>query len=130
MGDGADSRAAAAVVDAFVEAYNAKDLAALERLLDAGVELVHYGRDISASGRDGVLALFRRSAEGAFPDRRFGERRRLLADGEQVVVEHVWEATATADVPGMAQAGEAVRMDLCTVFTVRDGRIHAYDEYG
>jgi limonene-1,2-epoxide hydrolase len=120
----------AAVVDALIEAYNGKDFEALSRLLGDSVRLVHYGRNIDVTGRAEVLAMFERSAEGAFPDRRFHSRRRRIVDGEHVVIEQVWEANATMDVPNMANAGDAVRMDLCTVFTVRDGRIVAYDEYG
>jgi predicted ester cyclase len=121
---------AAAVVDAFIEAYNAKNLEALSSLFAEAVRLVHYGRDIDLTGRADVLGMFERSAHGAFPDRRFHSRRRRTVEGEHVVIEQVWEATATTDVPNMARAGEAVRMDLCTVFTVSDGRIVAYDEYG
>ena len=120
----------AAVVDALIEAYNGKDFEALSRLLGDSVRLVHYGRNIGVTGRAEVLAMFERSAEGAFPDRRFHSRRRRIVDGDHVVIEQVWEAKATIDVPDMARAGEAVRMDLCTVFTVRDGRVVAYDEYG
>ena len=118
------------VVDAFIEAYNAKDFEALSRFLGESVHLVHYGRDIDITGRGEVMAMFERSAEGAFPDRRFHSRRRRIVDGDHVVIEQVWEARATMDVPSMASAGDAVRMDLCTVFTVRDGQIVAYDEYG
>jgi len=118
------------VVEAFIDAYNSLDLTKLEALLDADVRLVHYGRGIAAEGREAVLALFARSADGPFPDRRFVPPRARLVDGDRVAVEHVWEATARADVPGMATAGEAVRMELCTIFTVRGDRIVAYDEYG
>ena len=120
----------ARVAAAFLDAYNTLDLAALEAVLDPEVRLVHYGRGIAAEGRDAVLALFARSADGPFPDRRFEPARARLVDGGRVAVEHVWAATAQADVPGMARAGEAVRMELCTIFTVRDGLIVAYDEYG
>jgi limonene-1,2-epoxide hydrolase len=120
----------AAVVDAFIEAYNARDFEALSRLLGESIRLVHYGRNIDVTGRAEVRAMFERSAEGAFPDRRFHSRRRRIVDGDHVVIEQVWEATASIDVPNMAHAGEAVRMDLCTIFTVRDSRIVAYDEYG
>ena len=117
------------VVDAFLQAYNSFDLVKLEDLMDPRIRLVHYGRGIEADGRDAVLALFAGSAEGPFPGRRFLPARARLVDGDRVAVD-VWEATAQADVPGMARAGETVEMELCTIFTVRDGRIVAYDEYG
>ena len=118
------------VVETFLAAYNNKDLDQITRLLADEIHMVHYGRDIDISGADQVLTLLTRSAEGAFPDRRFHSRRRRLVDGDHVIVEQAWSATAEVDVPGYARAGESVAMDLCTIFTVTAGRIVEYVEYG
>jgi ketosteroid isomerase-like protein len=118
------------VVDTFLTAYNGKDLERIAALLADGIHMVHYGRDIDIQGAEGVLALLARSAEGAFPDRSFHSPRRRLVDGQHVIVEHAWSATAEVDVPGYANAGEKAAMDLCTIFTVKDGRIVEYVEYG
>jgi ketosteroid isomerase-like protein len=118
------------VVDAFLEAYNAKDLDTVSSLLGPDIRMVHYGRDIDVLGRDEVVAHLSRSAQGVFPDRVFQPRRRQFVDGRHVVIEHTWAATATADVPQFARAGEAVNMELCTIFTIDDGQIVEYVEYG
>lgn len=121
---------AGVVVDTFLAAYNEKDLRRIAPILDADVRMVHYGRNVDVKGAGSVLEMLERSAEGAFPDRRFHPPRRRLVAGPHVVVEHAWSATAQVDVPGFASAGEAVAMDLCTIFTVHDGLIADYAEYG
>jgi ketosteroid isomerase-like protein len=121
-----------AVAEAFLGAYNEKDFDVLGELFAEDVDLVHYNRPVAASGREAVLAMFRASAapEGSFPDRRFLPPRRRIAAGEHVLLEHVWEATARQDVPGMGRKGERVRIELATILTVADGRITLYEEYG
>jgi predicted ester cyclase len=127
---GTEAKVARGIVDTFLGAYNDKDLERISPLLDEQIHMVHYGRNVDVRGAQGVLALLARSAEGAFPDRRFHPPRRRLLDGPHVVVEHSWSATAQVDVPGFASAGEAVAMDLCTIFTLRNERIVGYAEYG
>ncbi len=121
---------AGATVDRFLAAYNAKDLATIADLLREDVSMVHFGRGVEAHGRDEVLARLAQSATGTFPDRRFGPARRRHVAGSHVIVEHDWEATATTDAPGFAAAGERVTLELCTIFTLRDGLIAEYTEYG
>lgn len=119
-----------ATVDRFLAAYNAKDLATIADLLHDDVSMVHFGRGVEAHGPDEVIARLAQSATGTFPDRRFSPARRRHVAGCHVIVEHDWEATATTDAPGFAAAGERVTLELCTIFTLRDGRIAEYTEYG
>ncbi len=118
------------VVQRFLAAYNAKDLTTVAGLLHEDVHVVHYGTDFDVRGRDAVVERFAQNASGAFAERRFCPPRRRLLAGEHVIVEHVWEATASTDVPGRAAAGERVTMELCTIFLVQDGVIVEYAEYG
>jgi steroid delta-isomerase-like uncharacterized protein len=117
------------LVDRFLRAYNDKDISAIDDLLGEDVHMVH-GERVDLRGRASVMRLLRDSADGAFPDRRFEGERRRLVDGGRVAVEHTWVATAARDVPGLATQGEAIRMELCTIFAVEDGRIVDYAEYG
>ena len=120
---------ATGVFDAFVEAYNAKDFAKLGELIADDVYVVHHNRGVDAKSKKELFGLF--SAFGvAFPDRRFHNERRRVVDGDTVVVQHTWGGTAAADVPGFADAGGVVQLDLCTVFTVRHGRLAEYHDYG
>jgi steroid delta-isomerase-like uncharacterized protein len=120
---------AAAVFDAFVEAYNAKDFDRLGELIADDVVVVHHNRGVEAKGKPELLGLFE-AYGAAFPDRRFGNEQRRVADGDTVVVQQTWGGTAAADVPGWAEAGGTVSLDLCTVFTVRQGRLVEYHDYG
>lgn len=125
-----EERQAEHVVDRFIAAYNAKDVATIAALLGEDIHMVHREANVDIRGRSAVLAMLRRSAEGAFTDRRFHSERRRLIDGPVVAVEQMWGGTAAHDVPGMAAQGERVTMELCTLFTVEDGRIVDYTEYG
>jgi hypothetical protein len=44
--------------------------------------------------------------------------------------EQMWGGTLTADIPGFGTAGESISVRLSTVFTVRDGKIVEYYDYG
>ena len=124
-----DVTTATAVFDAFVDAYNAKDFTRLGALISDDVYVIHHNRGVESKGRQDLLALFE-AYGAAFPDRRFSNERGRVAEGETVVVQHTWGGTAAADVPGWAEAGGTVSLDLCTVFTVRQGRLVEYHDYG
>lgn len=118
-----------AVVDAFVEAYNAKDFDRLEGIVAEDVYVLHHNRGAEANNRKELFGLFE-AFGSAFPDRAFSNRRSVNVDGSTAVVQHTWGGTAAGDVPGFAAAGEKVSLDLCTVVTVRDGQIAEYHDYG
>jgi len=118
-----------AVVTRFLDAYNAGDEATMLELCHEKVHVLHHNRGVEVTGRDAfgeLLAAFK----GAFPDKRFVDRRGLYRDGASVIVEHTWTGTAVADVPGFAANGETARLDLCTRYTVADGQIVEYHDYG
>lgn len=108
--------APADVVAAFLAAYNARDIDACAELFADDVHLVHHGRDVDVAGRDAVIEMFRGSVESR-PERRFTPPTRITSNGDAVIVEHAWD-------------GGDVQMELVTIFTVDDGRITLYTEYG
>lgn len=120
---------AAAIANAFVEAYNAGDDEAMLALCAPDIHVIHHNRGVEVSGREAFGALLG-SFKDAFPDKRFVDRRAEHSDGETAIIAHTWTGTAVADVPGFAAAGEVARMDLCTLYTVRDGLIADYHDYG
>ena len=120
---------ASAIFDAFVEAYNSKDFPRLGEVIADDVRVVHHNRGVEAKGKQELMGLFE-AYGAAFPDRRFSNERNRVAEGDTVVVQHTWGGTAAADVPGWAEAGGTVSLDLCTVFTVRQGRLTEYHDYG
>jgi ketosteroid isomerase-like protein len=98
--------------------------------VDENIEVVHHNRGVEISGRDNFGALLG-AFKGAFPDKRFENRRAEHSDGDTAIIAHTWTGTAAAPVPGFAEnAGDVARLDLCTIYTVRDGLIVAYHDYG
>jgi steroid delta-isomerase-like uncharacterized protein len=120
---------ALSIANQFVESYNAGDDEAMLGLCAYDIAVVHHNREIVVTGREafaGLLGAFK----AAFPDKRFVDRRTALADGDTAIICHTWTGTATADVPGFAAAGEVARLELATFYTVRDGLIVEYHDYG
>ncbi|MGH3470071.1 MAG: nuclear transport factor 2 family protein [Thermocrispum sp.] len=119
----------ATVVDQFVDAYNSGDNDKLLALCHEQIHVIHHNREVTVDGREAFGELIGNFG-AAFPDKHFENRRAKYADGENVLVEHTWAATAAADVPGWAETGEGVKLDLCTRYTVRDGLVVEYHDYG
>jgi steroid delta-isomerase-like uncharacterized protein len=123
------TRTPAETVNAYIDAYNAHDDEALLRVCSEDVYVTHHNRDLLARGKSEfrqMLGKFR----GLMPNKRFANRRGFYVDGNSVVVEHTWYGTSLEDAPGFARANEAAAVDLCTCFTVRDGLVVAYHDYG
>ncbi|GAA0970694.1 hypothetical protein GCM10009555_020020 [Acrocarpospora macrocephala] len=118
-----------AVANAYVECYNSDDLATMKTLMSEDVEVTHHNRGVHRVGRDIVFAG-KEGAAAVIPDKHFRDRRRIVAFDDVVLIEHTWAATAKADMPGFAKAGESIELELCTVMTIRDGEIVKYDDYG
>lgn len=120
----------AAVVEAYLDAYNRQEIERIEALLAPDLRMRHHNRGFDLRGAEALLDGLMQF-EGIAPDRRYHSRRRLLVCDEQVVVEHCWEATFLVDAEAFeVKAGETVALDVCSVFTVRDGLIAEYDDYG
>lgn len=121
---------ATAIADAFIDAYNAGDDDELLMLCAEDIQVVHHNRELNLTGREAfgnMLDL----VSMLFPDKRFGPRRVIHADDERAVIVHTWTGTAEAPVPGLAtKAGDAVSVDICSIYTVRDGLVVGYHDYG
>lgn len=64
----------------------------------------------------------------AFPDLGI-EITHAHAAGDTVVLEYVAAGTHRGDLMGIAPTGRKVRMLVCTVYEIRDGKIYAEREY-
>lgn len=126
----ARTSAAVPVVEKFIEAYNNGDVAAILEVTAPDLQVEHHNRGVKVDSAQAFADLLA-SFAGAFPDKHFENRRALhVVDDNTVLVEQTWVATAIADVPGWAQTGETVRLDLCTRFTVDKGVVTEYHDYG
>lgn len=120
---------AASIVEQFGSLYNAGDVEGMLALCADDITVIHHNRDIEVHGKEALAGLFNSFAQ-AFPDKRFLEPTAVITDGTNVVVEHTWTGTAAADVPGFANSGEVAKMDLSTRYTVKDGVIVEYHDFG
>jgi len=117
------------VANRWIAAYNAKDFDTIRSLCADDIHMEHHNRDVVVNGPDAVIALMDQF-DGLVPDRRFHSTRRQFTDGERVVTEQTWEATPTVDIPGFAKEGEIIKLELSCIWTIRDGQIAEYDDYG
>ena len=121
----------AAVVERYVEAYNAQDWAALEEVFAPDLHFEHVGRGFSFDTSAELIATLKTFAAEYLPDRSFGEATRRSVDGSTVYREHLWSGTLATDLEGFGKAGDRIADRLCAVFTVNgDGRIAEYLDYG
>jgi ketosteroid isomerase-like protein len=117
-------------VTRYIEAYNAGDDEGVLSVCDEAIWVIHHNRpEFGAKGRAALREVLRKS-KGSLADKHFTDRRGLYVNGDTVIVEHTCKGKAMADIPGIAQRGDTVALDLCTRFTVRDGLIVEYHDYG
>lgn len=117
------------VANRWIEAYNATDYDTLESLMDDNLHMVHHNRNVDLTGPEAALAIMRQF-DDLLAVKRFHSTRRQFTDGERVVTEQTWEATAVTDIPGFVGKDETINLELCCVWTVRDGKVVEYDDYG
>ena len=117
------------VANRWIAAYNAKDFTTLKSLMTDDIHIEHHNRGVKIDGPDTMLAIMNQFGE-LLPDRRFHSIRKQFSDGNHVVTELTWEGTPTADIEGFGKKGETVRLELACVWTLRDGQICDYHDYG
>ncbi|MDA0823981.1 MAG: nuclear transport factor 2 family protein [Proteobacteria bacterium] len=117
------------VANRWIDAYNNKDFATLRSMMTGDIHIEHHNRGVVLDGPDAMIDVMTQFA-GLLPDRRFHSLRRQFVSGENVVTELTWEANATTDIEGFAKAGETIRLELACVWTVRNGQVADYHDYG
>ena len=118
-----------AVANRWIAAYNGKDFDTLAMLMAPDIHVEHHNRGALLSGAETMLTVMRQFAT-LLPDRRFHSLRRQFVAGDTVVSELIWEGTPTDDVEGFAKKGETVKLELACIWTIRDGRMADYHDYG
>jgi steroid delta-isomerase-like uncharacterized protein len=117
------------VANRWIAAYNAKDFGTLRSMMTKDIHVEHHNRGVSLDGADALLTIMTQF-EGLLPDRRFHSVRRQFVAGDVVVTELTWEAMPTVDIEGFAKKGENIKLDLACLWTVRNGQIADYHDYG
>lgn len=118
------------VANRWIEAYNTQDYATIRELCAPDIKMTHHNRDFSVVGADAIVGSME-EFEQVGPDKRFTEPRTQYVAGDTVITQQVWTFTATIDVPVFeAKAGEVTALDLACIWTVRDGQVVEYHDYG
>ncbi|TFC75862.1 nuclear transport factor 2 family protein [Cryobacterium sp. TMS1-20-1] len=116
------------VVDDYIDAYNAFDVDRIGRLLADDIYLTHKNRGFLTEGKDPVIELYR-GTPSVIPDRALVDRTMVTTDGTRVIVQHTFTGTPTVDLT-FGPAGEKFSIFLATVFTIEDGKVTKYEDYG
>jgi hypothetical protein len=120
----------AALVEEAVDAYNAKDFDRYEKYFAEDLRFCHHNRGFGFDDRAALLETLRTFANDLMPDRRMGAATRLVQAGNVVVREQPWGGTTAVDVPGIADKGETVAWDLCSVYVFDGDKVSEYHDYG
>jgi predicted ester cyclase len=120
-----------AVVRAFVEAWNTRDLDGFDELMAEDARLTVGGATVSCSP-GGTRAIAEHWLAG-FPDYRF-ELVDLIAEGDKVAARMPFSGTHIGPVLDLAPTGRRVQVGEIVVFRVGGGRIveawEEWDHYG
>ena len=117
------------IANRWIAAYNAKDFDTLSSLMTTDIHVEHHNRGALVDGAENLLAMMRQFSS-LLPNRRFHSISRQFASGDTVVTELTWEGTSTADIEGFAKNGETVKLELACLWTLRDGCVADYHDYG
>lgn len=119
-----------AVANRWIEAYNTQDYDTIRALCAPDIRMTHHNRDFAVVGPDPIVESMV-AFEQVGPDKRFTEPRTQYVAGDTVITQQVWTFTAAVDVPVFdAKAGEVTALDLACIWTVRDGKVVEYHDYG
>ena len=111
------------IVEAYIDAYNRKDVAALLACVTENVvfeNVSNAGQSLRVEGRE-ALAQLATQAAAAF-DQRKQTIRTALVDGNNVALEIDWLGTPAFDL-GPMKAGVEVTMRGASFLTIVDGKL-------
>jgi steroid delta-isomerase-like uncharacterized protein len=110
----------------YLEACNRRDFDHMRGLMHP--DYTYTGGDgREQRGPDAGLAVTRMFTS-AFPDARI-DIVNMRESGDTVLVEFLGRGTHRGDLMGIAPTGRSVSLPICTVFELRDGKIHREREY-
>jgi len=124
------SRVNREMIDRYIEAYNAFDVAGMVQLLHQDIIFRNYANGEMNTETKGVEA-FRALAEQS--TQIFSSRRQTIVDYHdalnQVEVKIDYEGTIAADLPNGLKAGDQLQMVGKSVFRFTDGAISLIEDY-
>ncbi len=105
-----------------IDAYNGQDMAALIALFDPGVEWVHKTASKTVFQGRAPLAKQLMQERNTFPDCKIGLKR-ILVEGEELVIQGVFRATHQGVAYGIEPTGKRVSYEFVYFVTTGAGKI-------
>jgi steroid delta-isomerase-like uncharacterized protein len=116
-----------AVLEAYVSAWNRRDLAALDKLLAPDVVHEDWARPSRDVGPDQIHQYMRAMLETQ-PDLNW-HLTSIVDGGSVVAAEWVWTGTSTGDIPGRPVAPRRISGRGASVVVIENGRIKRFSNY-
>jgi steroid delta-isomerase-like uncharacterized protein len=116
----------AAIAREYLEAWNRRDWAHYRGMMHPDYSYTG-GDGQEQKGPEAGMAVAQMFAN-AFPDGRI-DVQKVLAAGDSAIVEFIGSGTHKGDLMGIAPTGRSLRLPICDLIEVRDGKICAEREY-
>lgn len=118
------------IIQAYLTAYNAKDVPAMLALLDEAVffENVSNASGITTTQSKSEFETLALQSLNFFSERRQSVRFQVLSD-TAAAVEIDYHATLAQDLPNGLKAGETLRLRGVSIFEVSQGKIIRISDY-
>jgi predicted ester cyclase len=117
--------------DAFIEAYNCKDFAAMEAMMAPNLDFAHFNRDFALASCAELLAILRQFATDLIPDRHFEPAKRVIEGDGYVIREAFYTGTPLVELTGFGPVGKVFRLKFCSVMRWNeDGILVEWKDYG
>lgn len=114
-----------------IQAYNAKDFAAMAEMIAPDIDFAHFNRNFVMNSRDALLEVLQGFAASYAPDRRFEDAEMVLEIGDTVIRQAWYVGTAAVDLPGFGAAGEAFRFKFCSFMRFcAGGKLVEWKDFG
>lgn len=112
------------VIDDYIAAYNAKDVAGMLACLDDDIEFANLANGVVTAQTQGKAAFGELAAFGVAA---FATRRQTVTDrmsvGDRAMLRIAYQATVAQDLPNGWTAGQTLSFDGTSYFELRAGRI-------
>lgn len=118
------------IIQAYLTAYNAKDVPAMLALLDEAIffENVSNASGITTTQSKSEFETLALQSLHFFSERRQSVRFQVLSD-TAAAVEIDYQATLAQDLPNGLKAGETLRLRGVSIFEVSQGKIARISDY-
>lgn len=120
-----------AIIDNYVEAYNAFNVEGMVRLLDADILFKDFSKGEITTETRGIQE-FKELAEKS--SQVFSNRRQTIthysAVDDRIEIQVDYEAILAVDLPNGLKTGDTLQLNGKSVFEIKNGKIALIEDYG